>query len=490
MAHIETNSSPNRDSTNIQADGVPYHLPATEYATAWACLWTDAEFGVLNEHDLALLKHVNCSYFSSGRPPTLLALKQHAQSLTNLIKRLCISNTFGIINGKGERRPAFKKDEAFDWLNDLDKPYTNNDEVHHIPLEVLANQVKKEDEDTGIECHCPLKVARSWGTLQPGEIYRPYSSHHNLLMHANTCLEILDHEYGATGGLASLLPSGNEDDSDQMSAARNTILGQLLLHQQHMVARMHELEIFYAKALDTLSGEAVVPMQMLQRLGADGRAKGRELVYPQDRFILANAGDDVFILVHRLMDEEESKMQGKEKVWWESGVSGERMWSKISDGKWHSRGLVTVDLMTRFVRVKDQGGRSTIFIMPAIKQHPGTAQTHMMENQPTVVSVVAPSWPERASDLEQRVNIHLQRVSELEDENRILIRDKMEMKAGLDIALAELYKTKQAVGFYEGTSDGATRGKILIENATMRRQMAKLRKVLPQRYHRLLRAEE
>ncbi|KAL6697299.1 hypothetical protein J3F84DRAFT_368575 [Trichoderma pleuroticola] len=491
MPYVDFTSNPNRGSTSAQENGTLYHIPATEYSTAWGCQWTDPEFGVLNDQDLELLKHVNCSYLSSGRPPTMLALKQHAQSLTNLIKKLCVSTTFGIVNGKGKRRPAFEKNEAFDWLNNLDEPYTNDDELHHIPLWALANHVESQDEETGIECHCALKAARNWEPTEPGEkTPRPYFSHQNLVMHANECLEMLDHEYSATGGLLSLIPCGNEDDSEQMTAAKNTLLGQLLLHQQHMVQRMHDLEIQYAKALDTLNGEAVVPMQMLQSLGVEGRLNGREVAYAQDRFILANAGEDVFQFVHRLMDQEESKIQAQDQMSYNSGVSGERMWSKTVAGKWHSRGLVPVDLMTRFVRLKGSGGKSTIFIIPAIEHHPGTVQTRKMESRPTVVSVVTPSWPERASDLEKRANAHLHREKELEDENRTLVRERMEMKASLEIALAELRKTKEEVKFYEATSDGAASSEIRSENEAMKRQMARLREELPRRYHRLLRADD
>lgn len=491
MSDTDSNSVSDHDFASVQGDGTPHCIPATEYSKAWACSWTDPEFGILTEQDLQLLKHVNCSYLSSGRPPTLLALKQHAQALANLIKKLCVSNTFGIVDGRGERHPAFEKNEAFDWLKNLDEPYANDDENHHLPLWVLANHVEDEDEETGIECHCPLKAARNFGPLEPGEsTRRPYSSHHNLVMHANSCLEILDHEYSATGGLLSLLPSGNEDDNEQMLGVRNTLLGQWLLHQQHLIARMHELEINYANALDLLNGEAVVPMQMLGRLGPVGRFKGRELAYAQDRFVLVNAGDDVFDLLHRLMDRAESKIQDKEQTWWESGVSGERMWLNNRSGDWNSRGLVPVDLMTRFVRLKDQGGRSTIFMVPAIEQHPGTAQTRKMENRPTVVSVVTPSWPERASDLEQRVNDQLEEAKEMENSNRALTRDKMEMEAQMATLLAELRKTKQEVKFYEGTSEEATRDEILGEMTAMRRQMERLRKALPREYHQFLQAED
>ncbi|KAK4069596.1 uncharacterized protein Triagg1_7020 [Trichoderma aggressivum f. europaeum] len=491
MPYVDLTWNPKRGSTSAQENGAPYHIPATEYSTAWGCQWTDPEFGVLNEQDLELLKHVNCSYLSSGRPPTMLALKQHAQSLTNLIKTLCVSTTFGIVDGKGERCPAFEKNEAFDWLNDLDEPYTNDDEFHHIPLWALANHVETQDEETGIECHCALKAARNREPTEPGEkTPRPYFSHHNLVMHANECLEMLDHEYSATGGLLSLIPSGNEDDSEQMTAAKNTLLGQLLLHQQHMIQRMHELEIMCARAVDILAGEAVVPMQMLQSLGVEGRSKGREVAYAQDQFILANAGKDVFELIHHLMDKQEPKIQAQDQMSFNSGVSGERMWSQTPEGGWYSRGIVHVDLMTRFVRLKGSGGKSTIFITPAIEHHPGIAETRKMESRPTVVSVVTPSWPERASELEQRANAHLQREKELENENRTLARDKMEMEYNLGIALGELRKTRQEVKFYEETSEGVASSRIRSGNEAMQRQMAKLREELPGEYHHLLRTDD
>lgn len=490
MHDLESDSSSKRGSANTQVDGAPHSIPATEYSTAWACQWADPEFGMCTEADLQCLRHVNCSYLSSGRPPTLLALKQHAQALTNLIKKVCVSNTFGVINGGNKRRLDFEKDEAFDWLINLDKPYTNDDENHHFPLWVLANQIKDEDEEMGIECHCPLEIARDFGPLEDDKsTRRPYSSHHNLVMHANACLELLDHEYAATGGLLSLLPSGSEEDHEQMQGARNTILGQWLLHHQHLIARMHELEINYGNGLDYLAGEAVVPMQMLGRFGPEGRAKGRELAYPQDRFVLANAGDDVFDLLHRLMDKAESKIQEKEQIWWESGVSGERMWMEHRGGDYYSRGLVPVDVMTRFVRLKDHGDRSTIFVLPAIEQHPATAQTRKMESRPTVVSVVTPSWPERASDIEQHVNAQLEQMKELEDANRALTRDKMEMEAQVATLSTDLRRTRHEVKFYEGTSEEGTRDEIVAEIAAMKRQMAKLREALPQEYHQLLEAE-
>ncbi|KAL7925679.1 hypothetical protein ACQKWADRAFT_197698 [Trichoderma austrokoningii] len=478
MYTLNSDTSPER--SNTQVDGAPCAIPATEYSTAWACALSDPEFGIWTDEDLKSLRHVNCSYLSSGRPPTLLALKQHAQALTNLIRKLCGSDSFGLVDGGNKRQPAFEENEAFDWLTNLDTPYTNDDESHHLHLWVLANQIEDEDEEMGVECHCPLKIAEDGESTR-----RPYSSHQNLVIHANTCLEILDHEYSATGGLLSLLPSGSEEDHWQMEGARNTLLGQWLLHHQHLIGRMHELEISYGQSLDLLKGEAVVPMQMKGRLSPEERAKeGRDLVLPQDRFVLANAGDDVFDMLHHLMDKAESKIDEKEQIWWESGVSGERMWMEHGGGDYYSRGMVPVDLMTRFVRLKDHGDRSTIFILPAIEQHPGTAQTCKIESRPTVVSVATPSWPERASDIEQRANAQMEEMRQLEDANRALARDKEEMEAQMATLRADLRKTRCEVRYYEGTKD-----EIMAAMAAMRRQMTKLREVLPEEYAQLLEDE-
>lgn len=189
------------------------------------------------------------------------------------------------------------------------------------------------------------------------------------------------------------------------------------------------------------------------------------------------------------MDKAESKIQEKEQIWWASGVSGQRMWMEDRGGDWYSRGLVPVDLMTRFVRLKDHGDRSTIFMLPAIEQHEARAQTRKMENRPTVVSVVAPSWPERASDIEQRVSAQLEQMKELEDANRALTRVKMEMETEIATLMADLRKTRHEVKFYENTSEEGTRNEIRAEIAAMKHQMAKLREALPWEYHQLLEAE-
>ncbi|KAI9152089.1 hypothetical protein HJFPF1_09312 [Paramyrothecium foliicola] len=419
-------------------DNVTLGVPASDYATSWICEWSDPEKRIWTHEDLELLRHVNCSYLSSGKLPTLLALKQHAQSLTNLIRKLCVSSTAGKVNGKG-LGPTFRKNDAFDWLNDLDTPYQNTDDAHNTPLEAIANKVKGEIEApirNTLELHCPLQPILDSGPFidkeQKESKSRPYQTHAGLLHHANECLEILDHEYGATGGLLSILPTNEEHDKPQMAGARNTLVGQWLLHHQHLIARMHELEISYANALDALAGEAVVPLQLLSSSGLDARSVGRAVAYPQDRFVLVHSGDELFNHIHRLLDREEASSRAEEQTWRNSGVVGERLRAEDRRGEEFTRGLVSIDATSRFYRLKGQGGgKGPLFVLPAIDEHPGVQQTRIIEKRQTVVSVVTPTWPERMSDLQRKHEEKLEEGDKAIQMKRVLLKDREERKKTL-----------------------------------------------------------
>jgi hypothetical protein len=259
-------------------------------------------------------------------------------------------------------------------------------------------------------------------------------------MHANACLERLDHEFSSTGGLLSLLPPAttNPDLDDEpnhphkpthnhpqtnhpnpaLAAARTSLLGQWLLFTQSLVARTHALERAYGNALDALAGEAAVPAQALSEAGPDGRATGREVVYPQDRWVLANAGGEVHGFVHGLLDREEGVMQGREGVWMGNGVVGRGvLWGTggrdgggegVEDGDGGdgngnglARGVVWVDVKTRYMRLAGRG-KGTVFVLPAWEHHPGVGFTRELEGKPTVVACVQPKFPMRATELEKR----------------------------------------------------------------------------------------
>ncbi|KAF9763825.1 hypothetical protein IL306_002994 [Fusarium sp. DS 682] len=440
----------------------PLHIPSNDYATSYRSNWFTPDNGILDPEDLELLQHINCSYFSSGRPPTLLALKQHAQSLTNIIRKLAPSTATRPV-GTGDVDSGtwiFEKNEAFDWLNDLNTPYENDDPAHHDPLFALHNLVKSESEIHGIEHHCPLTQVEDFGpSAKQGDIRRPYMTHHDLIMHANECLEIVDHEFSSTGGLMSILPTGFEDPKDkeknhplnesQLEGARNCLLGQWILHHQHLVGRIHELEINYANATDVLTGEALVPHQMLGRTGADGVSGGREIVYPQDKYILVNCGEDIRGYIHRLIDVAEAQIEQKEKIWKASGVVGERIWNEERGGKVYARGIVPIDLLTRFYRIKGKGHQSPLFVMPAAEQHPGVKNTRLMEERPTVVSIVTPTWPERVSAIESKNKERLEKADKLVAENQFLVRQMAEMRDMLAVQNAEIKRMTDQLTWYE-----------------------------------------
>jgi hypothetical protein len=304
-------------------------------------------------------------------------------------------------------------------------------------------------------------------------------------MHANECLEMLDHEYSATGGIMSILPPDTAHDTKDIEAARNSLIGQWLYYNQHLVGRMHELEISYGQALDALAGEAVVPYQMPGRIGVTAHS-GREAAYPQDRWILCNAGDDVFDHLHRLFDVEEAQIEQRERIWRDAGVSGQRMWMKERGGDEYAKGMVPLDISTRFYRLKGLGHQSTIFVLPAFEFHPKCQHTQKVEKRPTVVSVPAPLWPERVSEWEVRHRKKLDEAAVINARNVELLNQINATKVQMDTIGEELRKTNRLVKHYEGMVgvDAAAKMRELEADLDMHKQRLRhLRATLPVEGH-------
>ncbi|KAK2777501.1 hypothetical protein CKAH01_12049 [Colletotrichum kahawae] len=454
----------------------PGYVEKTPYAHGYQSRYTEDIInrgGYVTGHDnpcdLQLLDHVNCGYLSTqGVPPTLLALKQHAQSLAVLISQITISSQYAEVDNKnnadGRIYKSFRDNEAFDWLNDLSMPYENDDEWHHKPLTDLMNVVARQSDTRGTEHHCPLQ---KFSPPEEGKTkLRPYASHSALAMHANECLEVLDHEYSATGGLMSLLPTDAAADAEDMVAVRNSLLGQFLLFSQHLVARMHDLELSYANALDVTAGEAAVPMQMLSKVGPDGTS-GREVAYPQDKWILANAGDDVFDHLHRALDRQEAQIKIKQQIYTANGTYGERMWNEQRGGDLYARGLVFYDVMTRFFRLQGKG-KSTIFMLPAHGEHPAVQQTRRIEVTPTVVSVVTPTWPARVSEWEKKYRAKLEEADEREIKHHDMTAETFKMREHNETLATELQSARlmnEKFETYYTTSEAADGAAVLERKA-------------------------
>ena len=422
------------------------YIRGTDYSLPYTSQWS--RMSIEDDAQKKLLRNLNCSWLSThGSPPTLLALKQHAQSLCILIHALCPSVKSSEINagssegGEDVASPRrrlhvsrttdplamkYELNDAFDFLADLNRPYDNKDPNHLKPLNILANEVRKRDELSGTEYHCPYAHSKP---RDKGERIKPYANHHNLLVHANACLERLDHEFSATGGVLGILPTAEEHDTHELRSARNSLVGQWIVFTQHLVARMHELERSYANALDALSGEAAIPRQYLSSKGTERRS-AHEIAFPQDRWIMANAGDDVFQLIHGLLDKQEALGQAEEAIWKNNGVSSARGWTEQrgTPSSASARSLVYVDANTRYYRIAGQG-HNTVFVMPAWEHHPAVEYTRKIEREPTIVSTVQPKFPVRATDFEKRYNERLKKASELEEQNHTLSRRNQVLEA-------------------------------------------------------------
>ncbi|OAA57033.1 hypothetical protein SPI_07414 [Niveomyces insectorum RCEF 264] len=471
------------------------YLPGSDYAPPHL-----SRFSIAHADEAPMLRHASCGFLSTpGVPPTLLALKQHAQALSYLITMLdphaADNETVGVRAPRASNKGGDQKDNhdidgnpdgsqngspdhhrrdpdrlsahPFDWLADLTTPYTNDaDPDHHRPLYALANEVKAHHDVLGTTYHCPLETYRARGggdTYYRGAsgrddkkkdanngndgnddsedsddhddtVVRPYASYHNLLMHANLCLERLDHEYAAAGGLLALLPADvagpKEQEQEQrqqnnppresadLQAARNSLVGQWLVFTQQLVGRVHELEIAHSSAVGALAGEAVLSPALAaagpwRRDGggegvaaamAAAAAEAAEAVagsspqhttHLQHRWILTNAGEDVWADVHAMLDRQAAADAAHTAERAAQGVVvGGSLASRAAQKNDHT--LVYVDIPSRFYRVAVPGdnnndnnnnnNRGPIFVCPAWSDDPGLQPAaRRLETQPAVV---------------------------------------------------------------------------------------------------------
>jgi hypothetical protein len=356
-------------------------IKATEFAGQYRSTLSSLEFPFGRIQ--SLLKHVNCSYLSppNYNAPTLLNLKQHAQALTILIRQFGVSTKSGQVN-HGE----FNEHEIYDWLNDLDKVYENDEEDHNTRLSAVVNQLadglkpnpELVDERDSINI-CPLHQTRV-----PGQDKLPYANLQALIVHANEILERLDHEHSYTGGILGILPDDDELGDDFMKEiAEKSVLGQWLTFTRALVMKVHELERGFANALEVLAGEAIVPRELLSDVGTIGR-KGDRIAYPQDRFVLAGIRDHDWKWLTGELDQKAANQ---------------------------SLEFVSLDIPTRYYRAP---GQRTIFVVPDFADKMKVLK--QIEERPTVVQVVKPTWPERASVWERKHKEEMNRLSILEPE--------------------------------------------------------------------------
>lgn len=462
IEHDNTDNGGGLDGQAGYYKGTDYSLP---YISPWSRIVDDPITA-------QLLRHLNCSFMGApGLPPTMLALKQHAQSLAVLIAHLEPTISSGRVDaGDGAAatnldRPDRRLDAggAFDWLASLSVPYYNDDPNHHRPLNALMNEVHSRSDAHGTQHWCPLTQvpARRPRDAVVGELADDYqaevattafASHANLARHANECLERLDHEFSATGGILSLLPPDPDEEEvdggveayekEEFAAARNTLLGQMLMHMQAMYVRMHEFELDVGHMRDALAKDAVAPMQSLAATAPDAAA-GRALVVGQDRYVLVNAGDDSWRRLHGEFDRREARRAAKGLVQREAGLVG-------GGGSGDGGGVVPLDVRMRLYRLQGHG-HSTIFVSPdfgAVEGSSGALSSSSSglgaQQDRGVVGLVQPRWPERVSEWERRYKAQIASTDKLRREAFEAARAKADLAEQVDHLRHELEARERA----------------------------------------------
>ncbi|CZT51536.1 uncharacterized protein RSE6_12691 [Rhynchosporium secalis] len=493
-------SDDHESEEGIQLDSAPRgkgkqatSIKATRFAPAYKSIFTQKpETGNI----ISLAAHVNCNYLSTlGKVPTLLEMKQHAQSLVILIGRISMSEQSGLIDNENSGIAGafpFSDGSTFDFLNNLSKPYDGPKnpalmKAHILPLTSLINVLSQAtlpdydfDEPHGHAYRnmhsvasqdvCPLHYAVD-SAGYPSQS-QPYATHQALISHANEVLEMIDHEYSAVGGLLGILPKA--ENKDQRAKAESTLLGQLILYMTRLVQRIHDLERLYANSLDCLASESVVPHEALSALGPDGR-KGREIVYPQDRFVLVNAGENVWQFLNSEFEYREEIDERVAANYKKHGVAGEAIWEQRG-GKEMSRGITAIDITTRYYRLRGDPLK-TVFVIPAHGEHPGTKATRKMETEPTVVAVVKPVWPERVSEWEKKHRAEIEELKKLRYDvvNAQNGLDEAKNSATVTIGINAQLKKRIAVLDNAMKSDvHAEKAKVMQEAETLQKMRATL----------------
>lgn len=336
------------------------YLPETEYSNAYRSEYLDT-LGTPTSEVWELLAALPCSYVESPSSiaPTILALKRHAQSICALLQFLLPPTEPGPLGTSD-----FKDGQALDFLNDLSTPYQNGSDDHNRPITTLLNNLKapargrKRPVDV-----CPLhrhEVADLDRTVA-----LPHATHHKLLKHANECLERLDHDYSASGGIMSILPIDRTNASAVQIMADSTLIGQMLTSMQGLVVRNRELEICLDDMRGLVAGQSLVPREILAELGAVGRLGTKIESYPQDRFVVADVTQEKWTWLCDELDRQDLR-----------------------------EGTQTVSIVTSYTRLR---GQTTVFIA-----FETLLRRRADVTGPAVVKVVMPKWPERTTAWEER----------------------------------------------------------------------------------------
>ncbi|KAI9782982.1 MAG: hypothetical protein M1816_001642 [Peltula sp. TS41687] len=366
----------------MQQSSLPQTIPSdvlTVQPTTFAGAYLPTLFKHIVSHDgpglrpadLDRFTHVNCSYLSheSGTAPTLTQLKRHAQCLANLICAL------DVLDNEAGRDP-------FDYLDDLHMPYSNTDYSHRKPLTAVTNLITThQDQARGPTkpCHrCPFTGD------QPSENPAEY------VEHVNDMFEVLENMYCDKGGILGLVPPENMPGRAEME---ETIFGQWLLFTTRLVEELVSQKKEVARQQSILAGEATTPHQ----LSTKGRlVEGKPLLFPQDRYVLANVSEELYDLLDKRLGHNETTTRRGAAASSTRKASSKR---RQAENQPHEPDptssspllqIAHVDVTSRIFRLE---GYKTLFIVPAFEISPNTRLAREHETRPDMIIQSLPRPP-------------------------------------------------------------------------------------------------
>ncbi|MCJ1466361.1 hypothetical protein MMC07_004980 [Pseudocyphellaria aurata] len=332
--------------------------------------------------------HVNCFHLTrphTRAPATLVELKQHAQAVCLLLSVLQPSADKKAWPNVAAN-PAFPP--QFDFLTDLNDPYPGQHAEslrrkpgHHKPLAGLTNTL--ESDHGGL--HNIERCTKA-----------------ELISYANKLLTRLDHLYRSTGGILSIPPppsppeTADEFHRHADSSPHDSILAQWLYYTRALTLRLASLEREIAALREVMGHEALVANvrgKQARARTANGYGGGeRELVFPQDRYVLAGLSDGLWARLHEELTVQENQDRNERNEAREERKQGRgvqrRGWGDfgVSEGADDDETKVVtwIETTSRLYRIR---GHETIFVIPGFGLHPGAPAVHRVERTPLVQSV-------------------------------------------------------------------------------------------------------
>ena len=404
-------------------------LPASAHTAAYlpVLLTTMEQYPPLPYHPVKHFLHLPCSCLTTVPPPSLAALKQHAQAL-------CLLTT--LLQGPRE--------DAWDFLANLYEPYRSKDRFSREPLESLITTLTPEeagkpldgaaaDDDDADEVQgppyaaCPLQMRFAARTTE------------RLIEHANAILTVLDDRFAEAGGLLAILPAPLGEEGGpvaQNKEASSTLLGQWIVYTRKLAVRIAEYEEEIAGLREVMRVQAEhVAVRARQTPNQHGESAMRTMVFPQDRYVLAG-------LSQRLWDEIIATLDGRRRAMDAQEASRTAKAFLRGNGPFGTDGpedgddeniVSWIETKSRLYRIR---GHETVFVIPAFGLNPEADAVREIERGSLVKTIpMVRAGRQTGTD---RINGQTAYERENEMEKDRLRRSVEELKGALNALRAEL----------------------------------------------------